>query len=445
MLKPASLALLAVSGALAGAQNNLAEEIFDDTTSYSALFMHDSLTTDHGHLVDYEEEWQVWGFFACDGEPFVDDSLLYSVCRQHLVPPHGEGPNPWTSCAVGLIVPDEYPENPRYLKIAGAASVVPHGAHFDIHTAMGFVRLAYFLGKADISAYNLMLFGVHSDSQTTGVTIDSDSLRENVNGITDEEGTGSVVGCLDTGTGNLELLAAHDGMQPGEFLRARLHLGSPGQNGPPVMDLGGPQEWTQTANGFVWRRATLPFDPGLVGPLLNGQLYVQFSTTQWPNGATRGQLGLTPFALPPGSFQVERGRLLGGTVDSLKHSDDERLVVQRFVVANQAADPVRVSTEHASWIATPARMTVSVESSASTPSLRQTVLAFDFVAGQFEPVGSRTLSTTDTTAAYPLTSPARFVGPDGSVRLQVSYRPVGPVNNFQWAARVDEVTVRAYR
>lgn len=434
----AAFALAALLSPLAAGQNNLQEEIFDSAGGYTAFWMHDSLTFVDSHLVDHEEEWKIWGGHFCFGEMVIDDKLVNTISRQHLVAPHTEGPTGILTF-VNIIIPDEYPEDPRLIRMVSENVVVSHESHSDIHSTLGYVRLAYFLGKADISAWNLMQFGVHTDNPNSSVTIDSESLRENVLGISDEDSVGSLVGYTDPGTGMTRCMLAINGLAGSDLFRASLNLGGPQETGPAIVDLGGPADWTELPGIGLKRVATFQVPQQHTAAFLNGQVYVNIATNEFPLCATRGQVNRTYTGVQPVQFQVLRGLVTAGSLAETIHSDEERLTVQKFFVVNAQEEPIQVAFTGSSYVLQPSAMRVSVEASASGPGIRQTISARNHQNGQLEIVDQRLLRTTDGHTQLDVPNPERFVATDGRVELLVSFKPTGPTAQSAWSVRMDQI------
>jgi hypothetical protein len=81
------------------------------------------------------------------------------------------------------------------------------------------------------------------------------------------------------------------GIAPGDLLGSAIHLGGPGEVGPPILDLGPGMDWIDLEGLGIARSAMdLPFPPEYVPALLAGQTYFNLQTWSYPEGEIRGQI-----------------------------------------------------------------------------------------------------------------------------------------------------------
>lgn len=161
----------------------------------------------------------------------------------------------------------------------------------------------------------------------------------------------------------------------------------------------------------------------------------------WQASVAPGQTDLAPAA-----FSIVRGVLLGGNAASLGASDDSYLTVQRGIVANQQESPVNVVFTSTAPKTIAQRIEVTLEAGVSTPSLQQTLEAWDFDAAAWVQADQRAATTTDQVVTVALPGgQSRFIDPaTREMRLRATYRRVGPVAQSAWAARLDLVRWRFF-
>lgn len=145
-------------------------------------------------------------------------------------------------------------------------------------------------------------------------------------------------------------------------------------------------------------------------------------------------------SVAPSSLTLARGQVFSGNVGSLASSDDNRLVLRPFIVLNQAERPIQAIIEGNTTVMNPRKIVVSVESHANITNLRQWIEAWNFATNAWDELDMRTLTTTDATVQVSITQNAQnYVSGTGTVRLRLSYMPVGLVLFYPWEARIDWV------
>ena len=121
---------------------------------------------------------------------------------------------------------------------------------------------------------------------------------------TPSSATGTATIVFDTVTGSLDLTAEISGISladvtfpsgPLAFGVAgpfHIHQGAAGANGPIVVPFSAESFFTETAGGLSISATGIGFDPALVAPLLDGDLYLNLHTLDYASGEIRGQLSV---------------------------------------------------------------------------------------------------------------------------------------------------------
>ena len=86
-----------------------------------------------------------------------DDALAFSATAQHLVGPHGEGPNPGGFAFNFLAI-----DPPPGVLVVNFLTIIPHGQHFDQFLGTFTFSAVLVAGRVDITGYTFDLIGVHT-------------------------------------------------------------------------------------------------------------------------------------------------------------------------------------------------------------------------------------------------------------------------------------------
>jgi hypothetical protein len=431
-----------------GHDAKLYQEFHNTLGNFTALYIHptwDDFSGSFEHLPNHMDLWWNWGVFGEDHPLITDDTLVMSITSHHETAPHGEGPGGFsTFISIVEAGADEFSKS-EWVDIESDLAVHRHGQHFDGFLAKGFVKLNHFLGIDSIVRWNALYTGAHSVDPNVSLSIDSDSLRDAVVPPSASEDFGEHAMNIDPSTGAFELASALNGITQADLLHASLHLGGPGQNGPEIYDLGGPTDWTDGDGSGVTRIVNDVFPEQHLGALLSGQVYVLVQTQQFPNGAIRGQMSLTPYGVAPNTVRSLRGRIVSGDPDEAAWSDNARVVASSFLVLHQGEAPVQLEFVGQSWFRNPQVLQLALETAASVGNVSQTLQLYDWQAQGYESVDTRQTTLTDGKArVYVHNNPARFVAADGSVKALLQFMSI-PGANPQWQVSVDQLRWRLYR
>ena len=170
------------------------------------------------------------------------------------------------------------------------------------------------------------------------------------------------------------------------------------------------------------------------------------SLTQLDTHVTNGsrpqymQLWDPTYTTLPYAMDIIRGLNVGGTRQDTVASDDLRMRFRPGPVFTTQQAPIDLTFTARSPFASPKELRFQIESSASSPSVRQSVSLYDWDANAFVEVDVRQLSGTDFVLNVAETDADRFIDDeDQTVRAQVRCRANGPVLSYPWEARIDRV------
>lgn len=144
--------------------------------------------------------------------------------------------------------------------------------------------------------------------------------------------------------------------------------------------------------------------------------------------------------IKPSTFDVRLGRVATGTAASLGNLDGDALTVCKFLVPNQQVAPINVEVNgsvstvpnYLSFYSS-SRMTV-------TGVFQQTLDLYDFNAGAFSTVDTRTdgMSTAFDVRKLDATgNVARYLGPNGELKARYRVKQTGPSSSNAWCADHD--------
>ena len=133
---------------------------------------------------------------------------------------------------------------------------------------------------------------------------------------------------------------------------------------------------------------------------------------------------------------------VAGGLSSLEESDD-----QYFVVHSETVDgnlpPISIDVIGASRLVEPGSLSFLIESNASTPNIRQSILLFNIQTSQYDLIDQRTVSWMEDSNAI-VEAPddhtqyiRSFFSQNAYMQAQVEYEPVGFVIHFPWSISVD--------
>jgi hypothetical protein len=173
-----------------------------------------------------------------------------------------------------------------------------HGQHRDFQI----VAMAAFWFKiwpspgflAELRGYVHGSVGIHLSSNWFGgaaILRGKQQLPPNVSA-----GVGVVPMVVDEEASTFTMLLMVSGITPDQLTSAEIHVGSRGQIGPPVVNLGPPSAWQRWPDGSGMTRFLVGerFPQQFLPQLRRGETYVNLATRQFPQGEIRDQLTPVP-------------------------------------------------------------------------------------------------------------------------------------------------------
>jgi hypothetical protein len=148
--------------------------------------------------------------------------------------------------------------------------------------------------------------------------------------------------------------------------------------------------------------------------------------------------GATTTFSPNGYFLI-RGTELAGGLFGLQYSDDVRLKIRPRAESGQQRDFVEFEVSTTSTIQNPTSIVLGYEGAGSSPNVRRTIHAWDYVAGAYTQVTQGPSNMVEQTFEYNLSSPARFVGPGGAMKVKIHAIQVGPLFTYPYEVSTDWV------
>ena len=168
-----------------------------------------------------------------------------------------------------------------------------------------------------------------------------------------------------------------------------------------------------------------------------GDSGVAFATDEWVVSLRTSQVW-NDLHVPAATLTPLRGAIVSGGVSELSASDDQRIVVRPGPVFTTQQSPISLEVTAVSPSTSEEHMAFTIESHATSASIRQSVYLFDFVAQSYVLKDERQCATTDAKIKIEVwDDAARFIDSSGFVKARVDYRANGPVFSYPWQTRID--------
>jgi hypothetical protein len=156
-----------------------------------------------------------------------------------------------------------------------------------------------------------------------------------------------------------------------------------------------------------------------------------------------GFLSITPtFAVAADNFTVLRGNQISGGLVDTTESDDSYLKFNPGLTLNPSEPPVWIEFEGTLPTDSPTSFSVTMEASANTPNIAQTIEALNWLTGQYEQVDSQAASfNNDSVVTVDLTADiVKYVeSGTGAVKTRMGWKSGGLVLQFPWTICIDQV------
>lgn len=142
------------------------------------------------------------------------------------------------------------------------------------------------------------------------------------------------------------------------------------------------------------------------------------------------------------SFIVLLGRLLGGEVSDLHESDDCYITIRNRALAAISLPVIRMEVQGTTAVETASRITVTVETAASSLPNQplQRLALFDYAAAQWVKIDERAAPPVDTVVEVIVEdAPTRFIAPaTGQLKMRLDWFDPGATT--PWGVRIDHAT-----
>ena len=143
------------------------------------------------------------------------------------------------------------------------------------------------------------------------------------------------------------------------------------------------------------------------------------------------------------SVNIERGSIISGGLAQVLSSDDAYLRMRPGVTLVSTEAPVRVLFALTSPRPQIESFSITLETAASSASIRQWVEVYNFVTNEYETLDTRQATILDSTIRIDVTSNAtRFSSGAGQMRIRVNHKASQPVLSYPWNSRFDLVNVK---
>lgn len=281
----------AAIGTPADARGPIAFVRADGAPAFTLTAIHGAIDVDAAHGLGGGAFWVTGGTITEDNG-LVNDGLVIDGTAQHVIPPHGEGPNPNIFLYNFNIDADDWATGAN--AAAPVVAIFAHGGHFDHYIATLSFTIATVLTVDDITAYTHVVGGRHTDSpgqyRSGHASLDG---RQEVPAV-DSPAIGSAVIFFDPVTRSIDVSVAVEGVSLSRLTGAHIHRAPPGTSGPVIFDLN--YRAFQDAGGTgvvrIIQGGTFPAEH--VQALLDGNTYINIHTTQHTGGEIRGQIVMNP-------------------------------------------------------------------------------------------------------------------------------------------------------
>ncbi len=145
----------------------------------------------------------------------------------------------------------------------------------------------------------------------------------------------------------------------------------------------------------------------------------------------------------PFDLSVLRGTSQSGNLNSLKYSDDNKLVIQKDRTFSVSGSLIMLDVFLHVPNYTPEEMKISVESMSSITGAEQMIRAYNFTTGVFDTLDIRVATTTDSVTEIILDASQayKYINPDnGTARLRIHYTKTGLVPS-NWTIALDQAII----
>lgn len=142
----------------------------------------------------------------------------------------------------------------------------------------------------------------------------------------------------------------------------------------------------------------------------------------------------------PSAFSLFRGALVSGTLSSLFLKDGNVMTIKPGITVNLGEAPIQLETSITGIpTANPSAMSVYVWSSVTSVNVQQQILLLNVNTNQWDVIDTRAATTTETNTSVNVASPSNYIATgSNTARMRVTFKAIGPVNNPNWNAIVNQ-------
>jgi hypothetical protein len=287
----AGLAISLIAATTTVLAGPIAEARFDAPGAFSVTYMHGPIDADAAHPLAGGAAWVTGGAIAEDAGTFWD-SIDITGTAQHVIPPHGEGPNAniYGYAKSGGF---RFQATGAYIDAAPAAVSFAHLHHTNEYDASLSYTVVRSWGLSDITGYTHVVWGKHTDypCERRYAQLVSDQMVPAGTSVR----SGVAMMRITPSMATIDLVLAIPQIVPIEIIALELRSGAPGMQGGLITTLatGG---MFQSVQGMGSSLTLLDFSipVGVVPMLQAGQAYLQLRTAPNPIGELRGQIVAGP-------------------------------------------------------------------------------------------------------------------------------------------------------
>lgn len=159
--------------------------------------------------------------------------------------------------------------------------------------------------------------------------------------------------------------------------------------------------------------------------------------------AQAGVIAQTTTVVPPDQFQLLRGSLVKGELESLFEIDSDLFVAKSGLTANVSEPQIQLQTISYGILDTfPPTMHVHLTSHVSSPNIQQQIQFRNLYTNQWDVVDTRVATTSQASIIVNVPDPFNYITPaSGTVVMRTNFKAVGKVNSSSWTATVNQVVL----
>lgn len=266
----------------------------DGPGAFSLTCIHGPIDEDAAHPLGGGVAWVTGGAITEDAGALWD-TVDITGTAQHIIPPHGEGPNV-NIYAYGKSASSLLKATGAYIDAAPVAASFAHLHHTNEYDATLSYTVVRSWGLSDITGYTHVVWGKHTDypCQRRYAQLVADQMMPGA--VTSRSGVAMIR--ITPSMSSIDLLVAFPEIVPIEILALELRSGPPGAPGGLITTLAnGAQFQSVEGMGSTLTLMDRAIPAGVLPMVQAGQAYLSLRTTSNPAGEMRGQIVEGPAAL----------------------------------------------------------------------------------------------------------------------------------------------------